>query len=212
MIIQGSGNVAAAYSTVKTLPAQRQTFSSYVANTVDRVSFSDAGRAMTSASNPSGQETSIEMRLDAIKEKPAVARTFEDWDFVNKHDKRLAEIQAKDVKTRTADEVDYMQKAGGLVNTMAYLSPKERALYDELVAKGNWDAAGGLIRVGMTRSGMSGQQVRLPNGRVFDPLTTEVTADNIRNLFKYMFADDSGADRQFDALASYLDQREITDK
>lgn len=61
--------------------------------------------------------------------------------------------------------------------------------------------------------GMDGQQGTLPNGRSFDPTGTEVTASNIRNLFKHMLAGDTGEiDRRFDALASYLDQREASGK
>jgi hypothetical protein len=106
-----------------------------------------------------------------------------------------------------------MQKAGGFVNTMAELSPKEKALYDELVASGNFEAAHGLALVGMSRVGMGGQQVTLPNGKTFDPAHTEVTAANIQYLFKQMFVDPSGnTDKQFDALASYLDKREAANK
>lgn len=50
-----------------------------------------------------------------------------------------------------------MQKSSGSVNTMAYLSPKENALYEELVAKGNGEAAQGLLLVGMSRIGTEGQ-------------------------------------------------------
>ena len=102
-----------------------------------------------------------------------------------------------------------MQKSSGSVNTMAYLSPKEKVLYEELVAKGNWEVAQGLLLVGMSRIGMEALQVTLPGGQTFDPTETEVTADNVRNLFKQMFVDASGnSDRLFDALASALDQRQ----
>jgi hypothetical protein len=63
----------------------------------------------------------------------------------------------------------------------------------------------------MSRIGMGGQQVTLPNGKTFDPANTEVTAANIQYLFKQMFVDPSGStDRQFDALAAYLNKREET--
>ncbi len=107
-----------------------------------------------------------------------------------------------------ADELDKMQKSGGFVNTMAELSASEKALYDELISKGKSDAAPGLLLVGMSRVGMSGQQITLPNGNTFDPTKTEVTAANIRELFKYAFVGNDGhTDRIFDALASALDKK-----
>lgn len=215
MLIPGLNNVAAAYAALKTSPAQRQTLPATLANDADKVSISDAAKAML-AGAPSTHELSIEKRLDAIKLKPALERTPEETEYVDQNDTRFAELKdkiaASGFESLTADEVDYMQKAAGFVNTMAELSPKERALYDELVAKGLHEAAGGLLLVGMSRIGMGGQQVTLPNGRSFGPTSTEVTADNIRNLFRYMFVDPSGnTDRQFEALASYLEQRQASD-
>lgn len=208
MIIPGLNSVAASYAAITASPVQRQTVAAAPANISDRVSISDAAKAMLAGS----AEQAVQDRLDAIKAKSALERTADDTEFLIKNDQRLAEIVAKDEQTRTADEVDYMQKAGGFVNTMAELSPTEKALYDDLVAHGNWEAANGLSLVGMSRIGMGGQQVTLPNGRVFDPANTEVTADNIRNLFQQMFVDDSGqSDRQFEALASYLERRETAE-
>lgn len=213
MIIQGLSNGAAAFMAAKTAAVQRQTFPPASANYADQVSISDAARAMMARSQASAPEREVEQRLDAIKAKPAVARTAADMDYLFANDKRFAEIrdkiQADGFESLTSAEVDYMQKATGFVNTMAELSPKERALYDELVAQGNWQAAQGLNLVAMSRIGMKGQQVVLPNGRSFYPADTEITADNIRNLFRHMFVDDSGlVDRQFEALASYLEQRQ----
>lgn len=107
-----------------------------------------------------------------------------------------------------ADELDKMQKSGGFVNTMAELSTREKALYDELISKGESEAAQGLLLVGLSRVGMKGQQISLPNGNTFDPTKTDVTAANIRNLFKYAFVGSDGhTDRIFDALASALDKK-----
>lgn len=105
-----------------------------------------------------------------------------------------------------ADELDRMQKAGGFVNTMAELSSSEKALYDELIEKGDFDAARGVAMVGLSRVGMHGQEITLSNGAKFDPTKTEITASNIRNLFKYAFVGEDGySDRIFDALAAALD-------
>lgn len=215
MIVQGLNNLASSYGSVLKSPLQRQSSSVPAANLAERVSISDAARVMLGGSQGSTQEAAIQQRIDAIKAKPAVERVPADFDYLLKNDTRFAEIQEKmkvsGNDSLTADEVDYLQKAGGFVNTMAELSPGERALYDELVAQGNSEAAHGLMLVGMSRIGMGGQQVTLPNGQSFDPTKTEVTAANIRNLFKFMFVDGSGStDRQFDALAEYLDKREAS--
>ncbi len=213
MIIQGFNKLASTYGSAFKSPVQRQTSPASAANLAERVSISEAAKAMSGRSQALTTDAAIQNRIDTIKTTPNVERTQADFDFLAKYDTRYVEIQEK-LKTSgnnslTSDEVDYLQKAGGFVNTMAELTPGERALYDELVAQGNSEAANGLMLVGMSRIGMSGQQVTLPNGRSFDPTATEVTAANIRNLFKFMFVDATGnTDRQFDALASYLDKRE----
>lgn len=208
MIVHGASNRAAAYAAMGIQPAARQSPAVTPAITADKVTISDAAKSLLAESRRTSEEQAIQNRLDAIQAKPGLERSAEEVEFLNQNDKRLAAILAKDDKTRTADEVDYMQKARGFVNTMAELTPKEKALYDELIAQGDWEAALGLNLVGLARSGMKGQQVSLPNGRVFDPATTEITADNIRNLFKQMFVDDSGhTDRQFEALAACLERR-----
>ena len=122
---------------------------------------------------------------------------------------RLDEIIAKGPQAQTADDIDYMQKTGGFVNTMANLSPAEKQLYDELVAKGDTEAVRGMNLLAMSR--MGGGEVTLPNGKTFDPNKTEITADKVRQLFSQMFAGPDGADaRSFEALASYLDTRSAT--
>lgn len=215
MIIQGLNNIASAYDSTFKPSAQRQALPTPAATYADKISISDAAKAMMRNSQAISQETEVQNRSAAIKGKPGVERTGADFEYLSKHDKRFAELQEK-MKTHnngfdslTADEVDYMQKAGGFVNTMAALSPQEKALYDELVAQGNVEAAHGLALVGMSRIGMGGQQVTLANGKTFDPANTEITAANIQNFFKRMFIDASGnTDRQFEALASCLDKRE----
>lgn len=213
MIIQGFNYVASTYNSSYKLSLQRQTSPAAAENLAERVSISEAAKAMLGSSQPPTKDAAIQSRINAIKATPNVERTQADFDFLAENDTRYAEIQEK-LKTSgnnslTSDEMDYLQKAGGFVNTMGELTPGERALYDELMAQGNSEAASGLLLVGMSRIGMSGQQVTLPNGQSFDPIATEVTAANIRNLFKFMFVDSSGStDRQFDALASYLVKRE----
>ncbi len=211
MFVQGLGNLAAAYVTKENAAAQRQPLAATTAAIAEKITISAHARDMLAQEQGPAEAASIQRQLDAIKAKPALERTDEDVAFLHKNDKRLAAIAAKDDKTRTADELDYLQKVGGFVNTMAELTPQEKALYDELVAAGEWEAASAFNLVGMSRIGMGGQQVTLPNGKTFDPTTTEVTAGNLRNLFKLMFVDPSGqTDRQFEALARALERREAT--
>ena len=133
-------------------------------------------------------------------------------DYLTTHDERFVTLRDKMASSGfaslTSDEVDYMQKASGMVNTMAYLSSSEKALYDKMVSEGKGEAAQALGLVALSRVGMEGQQVTLPNGQRFDPTQTEITAKNLRTLFSQMFVDPSGqTDRQFEALAAYLDKQ-----
>jgi hypothetical protein len=204
MIVQGFGN-AAAYAAVKTTAAKQNPLalpsSSGSQSSGTKLSISDQAKVMA-ASDSQG----VQAKLDAIKAKPAVERRSDDTDFLLKNDSRFAQIAAKGQKTQTAEDLDYMQKAGGFVNTMANLSPSEKKLYGQLVADGNTDAVNGMNLVALSRMGSG--NVTLPSGQTFNPGKTEITPQNIRNLFSQMFVstDDQNA-RSFDALASYLDGR-----
>ncbi len=204
MIVQGFGN-AAAYAAIKPTVARQSplgvpsSFGSQGSGT--KLTISDQANAMV-ASDSQG----VQAKLDAIKTKPAVERTSDDTDFLLKNDSRLAQITAKGQKAQTAEDVDYVQKAGGFVNTMANLSPSEKKLYNQMVADGNTDAANGMNLIALSRTGSG--NVTLPNGQTFNPGKTEITAQNIRNLFSQMFVSTDGQNaRSFDALASYLDGR-----
>ncbi len=182
-----------------------------LSNSTDSVSISNAAKMLAENEIDGSKPTSpeIQKQLDTIKDKSALERTNADMEFLQKYDIKWSEISAKTDSIRTADEVDYMQKAGGFVNTMAYLSPKERLLYDELVSNGNTEALRGMSLIAMSRVGNENTQITLSGGKSFNPNSTEITSENIRNLFKIMFVDSSGdSDRSFDALASYLDQRD----
>lgn len=186
-------------------------------NYTDSFTISDVAKALLSNSQSSAtNDEAIQKQLDAIKAKPAVERSDEETEFISKNDKRLAEIREKiknnGFESLKADDMDYVQKAAGMVNTIAMLSPKEKALYDDMVTKGDYEAARGLMLVGMSRIGMEGQQVTLENNLSFNPIDTELTAETIRNLFKQIFVSDNrNTDSAFDALASYLEQNKIED-
>ncbi len=222
MIVQGLANITSFYRAASPHNAagERQISPAPTENHADKVSISAAARALMSGSQAATGDAEVQERIAEIKSRPAVERSEADFEYLAKHDQRYTELLEKikayglnGTDALTADEMDYMQKAGGMVNTMAYLSSGEKALYDELRAQGNHEAANGLLLVGMSRIGMEGRQVTLPNGKSFAPTETEVTAANIRNLFKYLFVDPEGnTDRAFEALASYLDKREATDQ
>ncbi|MCX2864123.1 hypothetical protein OOZ63_20045 [Paucibacter sp. PLA-PC-4] len=214
MLIQSTNAALSSYgASFKSSQTRQESWAPAAPGTsTDTITISEAAKRMLSNSGPASGTDEVQKQLDAIKSKPAVQRSDADRAYLSEHDDRFTElqekVQANGLGSLTSGEVDYMQKAGGLVNTMAYLSPKERAIYDDLVSKGNTEAAQGLMLVGMSRIGMEGQQVTLPGGQTFDPTKTEVTADNVRNLFRQMFVDASGnSDRLLEALASALDQR-----
>lgn len=207
MIIQTAGSLAAAYGVQKTLPPQRQSSAATPASLADRVTISAAGSQALAADSGAAAASAVEQRLNAIKAKSALERTADDVAYLQKNDARLAEITAKDSKTWTSSEIDYVQKTGGFVNTMSALSDQEKAMYDEMIAQGNYAAAEGMNMIALTRYGMSGQ-ITTPDGRSFDPNATEINAETVRRLFSQTVVDDSGnAARQFEALAKYLDQR-----
>ncbi|MDD5373010.1 MAG: hypothetical protein PHO62_06250 [Sulfurimonas sp.] len=208
MTINNVANAYTTYAPSKQLFTQESntTTSSSSDYVTDRVSISVEAKAMA-------KEQEIQSRLDAIKGKPVVARTREEIEFVNSNDKQLVHISSKDPQTLTAEELDYQQKAGGFVNTMATLSASEKALYNELIAKGDYEAAAGMNLIALSRTGMEGQEVQLPNGGTFNPMNTEITAGNIRKFFQYMFVDPTGeTNRRFEALATYLEQHPTNDK
>ncbi|TAH12824.1 MAG: hypothetical protein EAZ11_05000 [Curvibacter sp.] len=164
-----------------------------------QVSFSNAAKALLDS-----ESKEVQAKLDEIKARPAVQRTENDSEFLRKNDSRLAQITAKGARRQTAEDLDYLQKAGGFVNTMSNLSQGERNLYNKLVAEGNNEAAGALGLIALSRQGFG--DVALPNGRSFDPKQTEITSKNIRELFSQMFIGTDGQSSQmFNALAAYLD-------
>ncbi|MDP2097654.1 MAG: hypothetical protein U1D70_02250 [Methylobacter sp.] len=171
---------------------------------------SQAARDALAASSASSSATtdidkSVEARLAEIKAKGAVNRSLEDHDFLFANDKRLAEItaQGKSPDKLTADELDYMQKAAGFINTMANLSPAEKALYDKAVASGNSEAAAGISQIAFIRT--MGHTAGGADGSTYDPLNTEITAANIGKYFSHSIVDPSGkAQSQFQALIQYL--------
>ncbi|MDK9705206.1 MAG: hypothetical protein OEL20_18940 [Sulfuritalea sp.] len=178
-----------------TLPAS-------IADIADTVRISQAGREALAASNG---DKSVEARLAAIKSKDGMSRTQEEQDYVRANDTRLSEItaQGKPPEKLTADELDYLQKAAGFVNTFANLSSAEKALYDKAVASDNTEAAAGISMIALIRQG--GNMAGGANGSTYNPLTMEITAANIEKFFSHSIIDQTGqAQSQFQALIQLL--------
>ena len=214
MNIQGSNNISAAHPCASRDVARRATLPSSTPVDGDKVTISEAAQTLKAADDSTGGSDRVQARLDAIKAKPVVQRTAEETAFVQTHDDRLADILARikrdgpgGSERLSADDLSYMQKASGFVNTMGNLSSKEKALYDEAVASGNQGAAQGLRMIALAREGMQGQTVTLPDGTTFDPINTELTGRSVRDMYRHMFPG-SDFDPAFNALGAFLDQKQ----
>lgn len=189
----------------------RQNLAASTANTADSVRISQTARDAFAASSSSGaanKDRSVEARLAEIRTSGPVNRSQEDQDFLFANDKRLAEISAKPYNSRTADEIDYMQKATGFVNTFAHLSSAEKALYDKAVASGNTAAAEGIAQIALIRQG--GEMAGGANGTTYNSRTTEITAANIEKFFSHSIVDPTGnATSKFQALIQFLQNNPV---
>ncbi len=160
-------------------PSPRQSPNAPPANIAETVRISQAAREALAASSSSAEQTGL-------------AGTA-----------RFAEIAGKPPEKRTADEVDYMQKAAGLVNSFARLSPAEKALYDKAVASGDTEAAAGISQIALIRTG--GHMAGGANGTTYDPLGTEITTANVGKYFSHGIVDPTGqAQSRFQALIRFL--------
>lgn len=193
MIIQPSSPFSTAATAVK-----------YPASSTAQTAFASImNGAFSSAS--SNISISADAKIAEIKNRDAVHRTPSDAEYLLANDKKYAEIvaQGKSPDKLTSSELDYMQKAGGFVNTMANLSPAEKDLYDKAVASGNKDAAAGISQIAFIR--MMGHTAGGANGTTYDPMNTEITAANIERYFSHSIVDPSGkAQSQFQALIQFL--------
>lgn len=210
MIIQPNSPFSTATTAFK-FPASSAAQTAQTAKESDTVTISKAAQAAFAAtqdsasSNNSSAANSVDAKLAEIKSKDAVSRTASDTEYLWANDKKLAEIAAKGKSPDqlTSSELDYMQKAGGFVNTMANLSPAEKDLYDKAVASGNKEAAAGISQIAFIRT--MGHTAGGANGTSYDPTNTEITAANIEKYFSHSIVDPSGkAQSQFQALIQYL--------
>jgi len=126
--------------------------------------------------------------------------------FLLANDKQLAAITAKENQgvPLTSSELDYEQKARGFVNSMAFLSPEEKELYDKAATSGNPQAAAGLSVIAFESSTLGHTAGGAP-GTTYDPINTPITVDNIKNYFSYTNIDPTGKmQSQFQALIQFL--------
>lgn len=207
MLIQPTSRPAFAAELLRTT-SLRQTPAASSANTADTVRISQAARdalAASASSASTNEDSAVQARLAEIRAQGPINRSQEDQAYLFANDERLAAIaaQGKSPDELSADDLDYMQKATGLVNTMANLSPAEKALYDKAVASGNKAAAAGIGQIALTR--MMGHTAGGANGATYDPLDTAITAANIEKYFSHSIVDPSGnAASNFQALIRFL--------
>lgn len=205
MIVQATSAYAFP-SAASRSPAARQFQAASPANAADAVHISPAARAaLADAAAAAADDKSVELRLAEIRARGPINRSQEDQDFLFAHDKKLAAItaQGKPAEKLTADELDYLQKATGFVNTMAYLSPAEKALYDKAVASGDAAAAAGINQIALVRT--MGHAAGGAGGTSYDPLGTEITAANVERYFSHSIVDPTGnAQSRFEALIRFL--------
>lgn len=210
MIVQPTSAYFSATAVARS-PLPQQYSAASPANIADTVRISQAAReALANASTAANNDKSVEARLAEIRARGPVNRSQEDNDFLFANDKRLAEItaQGKPPEKLTADELDYLQKATGLVNTFANLSPAEKALYDKAVASGNTEAAAGISQIALIR--MGGHMAGGADGTTYDPLNTEITAANIEKYFSHSIVDPTGAAQsRFHALIQFLQDNPV---
>lgn len=185
MKVESTASALLLSSAVARSPSTRQYLTESTSNTTDTVRISQAARdvfAASTASTTPNNDKSVEARL--------------------------AEISAKSFNTRTADEIDYMQKATGLVNTFAHLSSAEKAIYDKAVASGNTEAAEGIAQIAFIRQG--GEMAGGANGTTYNPRTTDITVANIEKYFSHGIVDPTGnAASKFRALIQFLQANSV---
>ena len=210
MNVQPTASALLFTSAVAGPPSPRQYLAASTANAADSVCISQAARDALAASASGNNDKSVETRLAEIRARGPVNRTQEDRDFLFANDKRLAEItaQGKPPEKLTADELDYLQKATGFVNTFAQFNSAEKALYDKAVARGNAAAAEGIVQISFIRQG--GEMAGGANGTTYNPRATEITAANIEKFFSHSIIDPTGnAATKFQALIRFLQDNPV---
>jgi hypothetical protein len=115
----------------------------------------------------------------------------------------VAPVPTSNSENQTAEQIDAMQKSSGLLNTMAALSPAEKALYDKAVASGDTAAAAGIGNIAFLRA--AGNLGGRADGSNYNPSATAITVANIEQDFSQSIVDPTGkTESQFQALIRFL--------
>ncbi|MBP8169137.1 MAG: hypothetical protein KAX99_05670 [Azonexus sp.] len=213
MIVQSTSALFSTAEIARSLSSRQTPTAALPANIADTVRISKAARDALAASSSfvaTNSDKSVEARLAEIRARGPVNRSQEEHDFLFANDKKLAEItaQGKPHEQLTADELDYVQKASGFVNTFANLSSAEKSLYDKAVASGNTEAAAGIAQIALIR--MGGNLAGGANGTTYDPINTEMTAANIEKYFTHSIVDPTGnTQSRFQALIQFLQDNPV---
>ena len=216
MIIQTNTRVATIKAS-SVLPAFQAANTSQAANVADSVTISQAARDALAASATTTDSTraAVDAKLKQIVAEGPINRSAEDMNYLITNDPKLAAIYAKINQNNgsgnlTAEELDYQQKTIGFVNTMASLSPAEKATYDKMVASGNTAAAAGMSDIAFERATL-GHTASTADGVTYDPINTEITPENILKYFSQSIGDPTGKTQsQFQALIQYLQNNSAT--
>jgi hypothetical protein len=199
------------------LPVFQAANTSQAANVADSVTISQAARDALAASATTADSTSaaVDAKLKQIVAEGPINRSAEDMNYLITNDPKLAAIYAKINQNNgsgnlTAEELDYQQKTIGFVNTMAYLSPDEKATYNKMVASGNKEAAAGMSVIAFERATL-GHTASTGGSATYDPINTAITPENILKYFSQSIGDPTGKTQsQFQALIQYLQNNSST--
>jgi len=210
VIIQPTGVVQPS-STLISSPPSKPLTAPLAANVADTVTISQAARDALAASTVTTDSASaaVDAKLKQIVAEGPINRSSEDMNYLITNDRKLAAIYAKINQSNgsgnlTAEELDYQQKTIGFVNTMAYLSPSEKATYDKMVTSGNTAAAAGMSVIAFERATL-GHTASTKDGATYDPINTEIAPENIVKYFSQSIGDPTGKTQaQFQALIAYL--------
>lgn len=216
MLIQPISAPSTANAAASAFTAQPKTVLQ-AANIADSVTISQAARdaLATSATTTDSTSAAVDTKLKQIVAEGPINRSAEDMNYLITNDPKLAAIYAKINQNNgsgnlTAEELDYQQKTIGFVNSMAYLSPAEKATYDKMVASGNNAAAAGMSVIAFERATL-GHTASTGDGATYDPINTAITPENILKYFSQSIGDPTGKTQsQFQALIQYLQNNSAT--
>ena len=185
----------------------------YTSNNVTSNTFT-ANSSSVERKYPAAEASNIADKITISSEarKKLISQQYGSYEYskriesLNASDHKFAEIRERQNKGIgiSSSEMDYMEKANGLPNTMAFLNSKEKGLYDKLVLESNTKAAAGIYAIANIRAGGILGSKNIPN---YDPNNTSITPNNIKDFFIHSFSSKSEANKdQFNSLIDYLNK------